>query len=215
MDDALQMFTEFYASYGYWVLFFGVMLENAGIPLPGETALLAAGYLCHEESGSGLHMGWVMAVACVGAVIGDNIGYWLGRELARPRILRGKRFLFLTQERMKQAEYYFHKYGTFTVFIARFVAILRIVAGPAAGVSGMAWPRFFFANVAGAMAWSVAITLIGYFFGHAWSVLHHWLGRGAWVVVGLIVLGFVSVHIWHWLRRRKAKPDVPVTSSAE
>jgi membrane protein DedA with SNARE-associated domain len=206
MEDALQIFTEWYSAYGYWVLFFGVMLENAGIPLPGETALLAAGYLCHEDSGGTLVMWKVMTVAFVGAVIGDNIGYWLGREVARPRLTGGKRFLFLTPERMAKAEYYFHKYGTFTVFIARFVAILRIVAGPAAGVSGMAWPRFFVANMAGAIVWSVVITLVGFFFGHAWTALHHWLGRGAWVVLGVIVLAVIATNVAAWMRRR-SRPE--------
>ena len=206
MSDALDLFVEFYASYGYWVLFFGVMLENAGIPLPGETALLAAGYLCHPEMGTRLHLPTVMLVAFVGAVIGDNVGYWLGREVARPRLERGKRFLFLTPKRLKQAEYYFTRYGTLTVFVARFIAVLRIVAGPAAGVSGMPWPRFFLANMSGAALWSVVITLLGYYFGYAWESLHRWLGRGAWVAVAVVVLGFVVLHLVRWLRPRPESP---------
>lgn len=209
MDNALQIFTEWYAEYGYWVLFFGVMLENAGIPLPGETALLAAGYLCHPDPEPRLHLWSVMIVAAVGAVIGDNIGYWLGREVARRRLEQGKRFLILTPKRMEQAQYYFHKYGTFTVFIARFVAILRIIAGPAAGVAGMPWLRFFLANMAGAVVWSVTITLVGYFFGHAWEALHRWLGRGAWGVVGIVLVTVILWRIVAFLRRRSHGDSPP------
>src|SRR5207249_5013676 len=126
---------DYYAEYGYWVLFLGVMLENAGIPVPGETALLAAGYLASPDGGARLHIWAVIGVAVVAAVIGDNVGYWLGRTLARPRLARGRGFLFLTPRRLELAERYFHKYGAETVFFARFVAVLRIVAGPAAGAA--------------------------------------------------------------------------------
>src|SRR3954469_11316117 len=88
-------------AHGYWVLGLVVMLENAGVPVPGETALLAAGYLTSPDGGRVLHFWPVVAVAFSAAVVGDNVGFWLGRVAARPRLAAGRRFLFLTPERMR------------------------------------------------------------------------------------------------------------------
>src|SRR4051812_7678158 len=191
VPDVLHTLAEFSATHGYLILFFGIMLENAGIPLPGETALLAAAFLSSPAGGGHLNIGLVIAAAFAGAVIGDNIGYWVGREFARPRLAKGRRFLFLTPERLLKAEVYFAKYGAMTVFFGRFVALLRIVAGPAAGVAGMPWWRFFIANAAGAAVWATTIGLLGYTAGPAWQTLQGWLGRGAWGAAGLVVLTVV------------------------
>lgn len=204
MPDVLATLGGFSPLHGYMLLFLGVMLENAGIPLPGETALLAAGFLSSAAGDSRLSLGLVIAVAFAAAVIGDNIGYWVGRELARPRLARGERFLFLTPRRLEQAENYFARYGAMTVFFGRFVALLRIVAGPAAGVAGMPWRRFFLANAAGALLWASAIATLGYWAGPAWEALQWWLGRGAWVVAGVLVAG---VLLWHLIPRRRAPAE--------
>jgi membrane-associated protein len=191
--------------FAYVALFFGIMLENAGIPLPGETALLIGGYLSCEAGGFRLHLWAVIVVACLGAVCGDNLGFLLGRKLARPRLAAGKRFMFLTPARFHQAERYFAKYGAATVFFGRWVALLRIAAGPAAGAAGMPWPRFLLANAAGAAVWATGIGLIGHFAGHAWQAVQHWLGRGAWVLAGAVVVGFVAWHLRGLLRKRTGK----------
>src|SRR5437762_6373778 len=104
MHELTEAFTQFAATHGYWVLFVGVMLENAGIPLPGETALLAAGCLSSPEGGSHLRLWAVILVAFAGAVTGDNLGYWVGREVARRRLARGKSFPFRTPARLTHAE---------------------------------------------------------------------------------------------------------------
>lgn len=200
MSETLQAFLGYYAAVGYWALFFGVMLENAGVPVPGETALLAAGYLAGPHAGHQLHLWAVIGVAFAAAVIGDNIGFWLGRKVARPRLARGKGFLFLTPARLVKAEEYFARYGVLTVFFARFVALLRIIGGPAAGAAGMPWPRFLAANALGALVWAVAIALLGFYFGHAWDALRQWLGAGAWVVAGGIILGLI---VYRLVRTRR------------
>jgi membrane protein DedA with SNARE-associated domain len=213
MPESLQWFADIYSAHGYWVLFFGIMLENAGIPLPGETALLAAAFLSSPEAGGRLHLWSVILVAASGAILGDNLGYWIGREWARKRIERGQRFLFLTPARVLRAERYFEKYGAMTVFFGRFVALLRIVAGPAAGVAGMPWWRFFIANAAGAIVWATAISLIGYYAGGAWDALHRWLGNAAWIIAGVVVLVFASWHFVPYFLKAKepveAKPIPP------
>src|SRR5262249_21377442 len=176
MSDFMQTFLDLYAAIGYWALFFGVLLENAGLPLPGETALLIASYLASPEGGAKLNLWAVAGVAFIAAVIGDNTGYWLGRALARGGPERGRRVLFLAPARVPRAERYFARFGSATVFFGRFVALLRIAAGPAAGAAGMPWYRFVVANVAGAALWVGTITAIGYYFGAAWEAAQRWLG---------------------------------------
>jgi membrane-associated protein len=203
MQDAFEAFVGWYTTYGYPVLFLGVLLENAGVPVPGETAVLVAAFLASPAGGGRFALGWVMALTCAAAVLGDNLGYWLGRRLARPRLHSGRRFLFLTPERFQKVEGYFERYGAWTVFAARFIAGLRVVAAPAAGTAGMTWPRFFLANAAGAVAWAVAVSLLGYFFGRSWGLLHHWLNWGVWIVLGGLALALVLRYLW---RRRAGAP---------
>jgi membrane-associated protein len=205
-DDIVQRALGDGSIFAYVALFFGIMLENAGIPLPGETALLVAGYLSCEAGGYRLHLWAVIITACVGAICGDNLGFLLGRKLARPRLAAGKRFLFLTPERFLKAERYFARYGAATVFFGRWIALLRIAAGPAAGAAGMPWRKFLIANAAGAAVWATGIGIIGHFAGHAWQTLQMWLGRGAWVLAGAVVLAFVAWHLKGLFRRKPAAP---------
>lgn len=191
-------------THGYWVLGLIVLLENAGVPVPGETALLAAGYLTSPDGGQHLHIWAVILVAFIAAVVGDNLGFWLGRRVARSRLDAGKRFLFLTPERMKVAERYFAKYGSATVFFARFITGLRVIAGPAAGASDMHWRQFALANAAGAVCWATAITLVGHFAGHAWEVMRDQFGHAAWVILGVVVVVFALWRVWAYRYRRSA-----------
>jgi membrane-associated protein len=205
MADAFETFKELCATYGYPALFVGVLLENAGLPVPGETAVLVAGFLASPAGGNHFSVGWVIAITIVAAVVGDNIGFWLGHRFARPRLQQGKRFLFLTPKALELAEGYFARYGLWTIFFQRFITGLRVVGAVAAGTAGMPWTRFLVANASGALAWAVAMTLLGYFFGHSWELLHYYIGRG-----GLILLGTVVVFIGlpYLLRRLKTKfPD--------
>src|SRR6516225_9517420 len=146
------------ATYGYPALFAGVLLENAGLPVPGETAVLIAGFLASPAGGERFSVGWVIALTIVAAIVGDNIGFWLGREWARPRLQQGKRFLFLTPKTLELAEGYFARYGLWTIFFARFIAGLRVVGALAAGTAGMPWGRFLVANTCGALAWAVTMS---------------------------------------------------------
>jgi membrane protein DedA with SNARE-associated domain len=188
MTDSFQTFAAQYGPYAYALLFGGVLLESAGVPLPGETTVLAAGYLASPAGGGHLDVVWVIVLTALAAMLGDNLGYELGKRLARPRLVQGKRFLFLTPEVLRKAEGYFERYGIWTIFFGRFIAALRVAAALAAGTAGMPWLRFFLANAAGAVAWATTITLLGYFFGNSVTLLHEWLGRGSVVVIGCIVL---------------------------
>src|SRR3954471_10024491 len=101
MGDWFEFFAEHYAAYGYPILFLGVLLENASVPVPGETAVLVAGFLSSPAGGSRFDLLGVILVTIVAAVLGDNLGYWLGHRFARPRLSKGGRFLFLTPETLR------------------------------------------------------------------------------------------------------------------
>lgn len=200
MQDWFQFFAEHYAAYGYPILFLGVLLENAAVPVPGETAVLVAGFLASPAGGGAFRLEAVILTTVLAAMLGDNFGFWLGYRLARPRLAQGQRFLFLTPAAYRAAEAYFQRYGVWTVFLARFVAGLRVVGALAAGTAGMPWPRFLLANAAGAVAWGITVSLLGYFFGHSMRLLHEWLGPGGVVLCVVVLLLLALPYLWHWLR---------------
>jgi membrane protein DedA with SNARE-associated domain len=204
VEEFAQHFSEWLDAYGYPVLFIGILLENLGVPVPGETALLLAGLLASREESHFTLLG-VILVTIVAAVIGDNLGFYLGHRYARSRLQAGKRFLFLTPSMLQLAEGYFQRYGIWTVAAARFITGLRVVCALAAGTAGMHWKSFLIANVVGAAAWAVSMSVLGYFFGHSWHLLHQWIGRGGLIILGSIVL---IVGLTYLLRRlHKVAPE--------
>jgi membrane-associated protein len=211
MATAFEYFEHCCRTYGYPVLFAGVMLENAGLPVPGETAVLVGGFLASEGGGRFLHLPVVIGVVIVGAVLGDNLGFWLGRRWARPRLQRGRGFLFLNPHTLRMAEGYFHRFGGWTIFFARFITGLRVVGALAAGTAGMPWVRFLVANASGAVLWGVTITLLGYYFGENWHLLEKWLTRGG--LIALVCLVLLAGLLWRRVRRFVAPPKSPETGS--
>ena len=200
LHNSLQLIEHYMLLYGYWAVFFGVMLENAGIPVPGETILLIAGYFAATGE---FHIALVMLVAATGAVIGDNIGFAIGHHYGRGILLRFGRFLFLTPKRVKHMEDYFRSHSNKTILVARFITGLRVFAALLAGASKMPWRVFFMYNVAGAVLWSVVITTLGYLFGQSLPLLVKWVGRsGTILLVAAIV---IAVVIWRVRRYRKSK----------
>jgi membrane-associated protein len=196
MGDWTQTFTEEYVAYGYPVLFLGVLLENAAIPVHGETAVMVAGFLSSPAGGSRFNLGLVIVITIVAAVLGDNLGFEFGQRLARPRLQQGRGFWLLTPATLKTVENYLERYGIWAIFFARFITGIRVVASLAAGAAGMHWWRFFIANVCGAIVWAMTTALLGYFFGQSWQLLHVWLGRGALVLLGGVVLLVGLVYLW-------------------
>jgi membrane protein DedA with SNARE-associated domain len=189
--------------YGYWAVFFGVMLENAGLPLPGETILLVAGFLCSEHH---LNLGLVMIVAATGAVIGDNIGFAIGHHYGRGILLRFGRFIFLTPARLDKMTNYFASHGNKTILVARFITGLRVFAAILAGASHMPWRIFVVYNIAGAVLWSVLITTLGFVFGHSLPLLVRWVGwSGTILLVVAVAIGIVT---WRVRAHRKNRQQV-------
>lgn len=187
--DILDTLLGLFAAYGYWVVFFGVMLENAGLPVPGETILLAAGFFSTYGHFS---LPIVMLVAAVGAVTGDNIGFAIGRHYGRGFFDRFGRYLFLTPKRLARIDDFFHRHGNKTILVARFITGLRVFAAVFAGASKMPWRAFFIYNVSGAILWSVVIAALGRLFGHSWPLLERWVGRtGMLLALAAVVVGVV------------------------
>src|SRR5215467_9094638 len=175
IHNSLEFIEYYMLMYGYWAVFFGVMLENAGLPIPGETILLVAGYFCSREDGFQLPL--VMLVAALGAVLGDNIGFAIGHHYGRGILLRFGKYVFLTPKRLEHMENYFKSHGNKTILVARFITGLRVFAALLAGASMMRWRVFFIYNVAGAVLWSIVITTLGYLFGQSLPILVKWVGR--------------------------------------
>jgi len=166
--------TDLFARYGYFVVFFGILLENAGIPVPGETILLAGAALARFGH---LHLPYVVIIAVVGAILGDNIGFYIGRRGGRLLLERRGRLFGLTPKRLAQFDAFFQRHGAKTVFIARFVTGLRVVGAILAGASHMQWGRFLFFNAAGAVAWAVTFGTVGYLLGYSWETIERWIGH--------------------------------------
>ena len=190
LHNSLQVIEHNMLVYGYWAIFFGVMLENAGIPVPGETILLIAGYFASTGE---FHLGLVMLIAASGAVIGDNIGFAIGHHYGRTVLLRFGRFIFLTPKRVKRMENYFESHGNKTILVARFITGLRVFAALFAGASKMPWRVFVVYNVAGAVLWSIVISTLGYLFGTSLPLLVKWVGRsGTILLIAAILIGVIA-----------------------
>ncbi|MEP6787050.1 MAG: DedA family protein [Acidobacteriota bacterium] len=194
LDQFIELIEHYMLIYGYWAVFFGVMLENAGLPVPGETILLVAGYF---SSTGEFSITLVMLIAAVGAVIGDNIGFAIGHHYGRGFILKVGRFVFLTPKRFEYMENYFKSHGNKTIFVARFITGLRVFAALLAGASNMRWRTFLFYNVTGAILWSIVITSLGYIFGQSLPILIQWVGRSGTILLIAGVIGaFIAWRIY-------------------
>lgn len=157
--------THLVQSYGYYAVFTLIALESIGIPLPGETALITAAL--YAGTTHQLNVTALVAVAAAGAVVGDNVGYWIGRTGGYRLAERYGRFVHLDRAKLKIGRYLFAEHGVKVVFFGRFVAVLRTFAAFFAGVSKMRWPGFLAANLAGGVLWAAAYAFGAYALGNA------------------------------------------------
>ena len=194
-----HLLSDFFARYGYWVVFFGVMLENAGLPIPGETILLYAGFLAFHGK---LELLPAILVAIVGATMGDSLGYLLGRYGGTALVNRYLRRIPWVAKRYDEAHRLFLKYGQWAVFTARFIAGLRVFAGILAGVMLMPYRQFLIFNFTGAVCWAMTIGTIGFLFGSSWERLAGFLDRLNWISLVLVGAGVLAAVLIHLLRRK-------------
>jgi membrane protein DedA with SNARE-associated domain len=184
-----QWLVDLFAQYGYETVFVGVFLENTGLPVPGETILLAGAALAHFGR---LSLWRVVATAIAGATLGDNLGFFIGRHGGRVLAVRYGPRLGLTEQRLLEFDRFFDRHGPRAVFIARFVTGLRVVGALLAGASGLRWPTFLFYNAAGAIVWSTVVGLAGYLLAYSWNALERVIGG---VGLAALVLGMVAVAV--------------------
>jgi undecaprenyl-diphosphatase len=188
--------------YGYWIILLSVMLESAGVPLPGETILIASGFLVQQGH---LDLGNAILFGILGTVIGDQIGYWVGRKGGRPFVLRWGRYVLITPERLGRAEMFFDRHGGKAVFLARFVAGLRIFGALAAGISRMHWRTFLFYNALGGAVWATAAVLAGYLLGGSLNLVEQWAGRSSALLGILLALALIFYFSYRWVAKHQAR----------
>jgi membrane protein DedA with SNARE-associated domain len=189
--------THFIHTYGLWFVFGIVCAESAGVWVPGETALIAASVYAAQGH---LSIVAVIVVAAAGAIIGDNIGYWLGREGGRRLIERYAWVKRQTDRVMPRAEKFFEKHGGKAVFFARFFGGIRVTGAWMAGITRMPWWRFLLWNALGGIVWATGVGLLSYYAGKAVAdtVARYGVYAGAGTAA-VVVLAFVGFHVW---RRR-------------
>jgi membrane protein DedA with SNARE-associated domain len=185
--------------YGYWAVAVALLLENAGVPVPGETVLLLASFLAYSQHE--LSLSWIIVVATIAATLGDNLGFALGAYGGRPLLARYQAAFRIRDKTLARGENLFARFGAVTVFFARFVFGMRIIAGPMAGVLRMPWRKFLIFNFLGAMVWVTVISVVGYLFGQNWSLLEQFLKR---FDVAVAIVAVLVVAFWWWRRRRES-----------
>jgi membrane protein DedA with SNARE-associated domain len=185
--------THFITHHGLWLLFIVIMLESFGIPLPGETALIAFGVLAAQGH---YEIEWVIVVAAAGAIIGDNLGYWLIGRLGGRALFRRWKWLNAYADRvLPRAEQLMERHGGKTVFFGRFIAVLRYTAAWIAGIGHMDWWKFLFWNAAGGVGWATSVGLLSYYGGQSLAdAIARYGVYGAGIVIAALALGWVVLH---------------------
>ncbi len=194
---------QFVAEYGYFAIFLLVALESAGVPMPGETALVSAAVFAGRGD---FHIGLVIACAAAAAILGDNAGYWVGREFGFPLVYRYGSYIRVDEGRLKVAQYLFQRHGGKIVFFGRFVAILRAFAAFLAGVNHLSWPRFLVFNALGGVVWATIFGLGGYFLGLAFEHYARPVGVAA-LIAALVGAVAASRFIAHHEKNLRAEAE--------
>ncbi len=196
MLDRLLDIISLLGHWGYLIIFLAAFLESAafmGFLVPGETIVVLSGFLSFQGY---LKLGDCISIIILGAVLGDTVGYRIGKAIGRDYFERHGRLLFLKEKHIKKADEYFEKHGGKTVFLGRFTSFLRAIAPFAAGMSKMPYGRFLIYNISGGILWAMTFTLLGYFFGQSWELVEKWSGRAGLFIffIILIIFGFAYLY---------------------
>ena len=200
MHWLFDLLVDHFRGWGYWTVPAVLLLENAGIPVPGETVLLFASFLAYDEGE--LRLPYLILLGIAACTVGDNLGYLLGHRGGR-RLLERYQHIFRVKDRtIRRGERLFERHGHVAIFFARFIFGMRVIAGPLAGVLRMPWRQLVIFNFLGASLWVTAVSLVGYFFGSEWDTLVKVMGRVN-LVIAIVVLAAL-VFVWHRYRERMA-----------
>ena len=189
--------------YGLALLFLLVAVESAGIPLAGETSLIVAAFLARPGTDNHFSIVAVIFVAATAAIVGDNVGYALGRYGGRRLLERWGPIKRYADRTLPPAERFFRRHGGKTVFFGRFIAVLRVAAAWVAGISHMQWWRFFLFNAAGGIVWATSVGLLAYYAGKAAADA---VSRyGLYAIVPLVAIVAAAFFVHRWWRHRAAE----------
>jgi undecaprenyl-diphosphatase len=200
LDQILSLIEQ----YGYLVVFFGVMLESIGIPIPGETILIVAGFLVRQGT---LGLAVTISIGVISTILGNQIGYWIGRKGGRPFVLRWGHYVGITPERLAQVEGFFARHGGKAIFLARFVPWLRAFGALVAGISHMPRRVFLFYNVLAGVVWVPTSVMLGYLFSQSLSLVEAWIGSGSIVLVLLLILTLVLYSAYRYSVRHRGRKE--------
>ncbi len=195
---AITNLQQFLATYGYLAVFVFVAIESIGIPFPGETMLLVAAIDAGKTHQ--LSIAWIILAATLGAIVGDNVGFWIGREGGYRILRRYGKYIGFDERKLKVGIYMFRKHGGKVVFFGRFVAILRAWAAFLAGVNRMPWSSFLVFNALGGFAWASLYGLGGYFLGEQ---IHRLTGTLGTITIVLAVVFLIAFVIFIWRNERQ------------
>jgi undecaprenyl-diphosphatase len=204
MLDHLVNFVGHLGHWGYLIIFIVVALECQallGLVMPGESLVLAGGFLAEQGL---LDMGVLIFVISIAAVLGDNIGYELGRHLGRGWLLQHGRRFGLRQEHLERVDGFFARHGGKAVFGSHFLHLLRALMPFVAGARRMRYLKFLLFNSVGCIAWATVFVSLGYLTGKTWRVAAKWIGGASEIVGGALLLAIALGWLWHWLGRHEA-----------
>ncbi|MHB1391250.1 MAG: DedA family protein [Thermoleophilia bacterium] len=191
----INLLAPYVDSYGYFVAFFGMMIENAGIPVPAETALITLSFFASQGV---LKIWWIIPIAILGDTAGDNIGYAIGRFGGRPLVDRFGRYIRLDAAKLDRMEVVFQEKGGRTVYLAHFLSSTRISAALIAGVSHMRYPRFLAVNAVAAATFVSLVAGITYAFGSNLDAALRFFRIYRWVAFGVLcIIGAVFLYRFH------------------
>lgn len=196
---SIELVQDIAREYGYWAVFVGVLLENMGIPIPGETVTLVGGFLAGSDE---LNVWYVLGAATSGAILGDSGGYLLGYYGGWPLLVRVGKLLKVPESTLMGLRDRFSKNADKAVLFGRFVTLLRVFAGPLAGITRMPYPKFLLCNAIGAATWASVMVSLTYFLGQLvpLPVIMKWTAQFAGVAFVLVV-GAIAVAWWLESRR--------------
>jgi membrane protein DedA with SNARE-associated domain len=187
-------------SYGYAVVFLFVAIESLGIPLPGETVLVTAGALAALGH---LSIWWVIATAAIGGIVGDAAGYWIGRLGGLALLKRYGSVIGFNDKKLARVHTFFEKHGPKTVFLGRFIALLRTWAALLACTAEMRYGDFTFYNVLGGITWAALFGTLGYLFGQSLPLLERYIGQASLAAVLLVALVVALALGWRWFNANR------------
>jgi len=198
----MEKFYPLIEHYGYLIVYFGVTLGTTGIPFPSAAILLASGVLVQQGY---LNLTYAILFGVLGAIVGNQIGYWVGHRAERPSLLKWGRYVRLTPERLDRVERLLTRHGGKAVFAARFFSVSRLLEALVAGLTRMRWGTFFLYSALGGAVWVTVVVLVGYFFGESWGKAQPWSRLSPLLVVVLLGVASSAYLAHRWVTSHRSR----------